>query len=279
MAEEAVGRAIAAVGRAMADEAEICPQIIEDLVFPEPSHSLYSSEDRRLIAASIFARGHAANNAGATKDAAVLFREASAVEPEKNTALISYLNMRLKMGDYGVCVAAYLRVLEGRSLNDKEMKHVRQKLHDANRLMALTPAERDAATRITRMARGANARRAFATRHSRSGSAGSAGSDGATIGTRYSHVAGVGDDPDSSSHRARKATSASANRRLGSRASADITAGWTFAPCAAWYASNVRRHPASRCVCGTRCTHGDARVQSASVDAPQASYARCDDGG
>ena len=164
MAEEAVGRAIAAVGRAMADEAEICPQIIEDLVFPEPSHSLYSSEDRRLIAASIFARGHAANNAGATKDAAVLFREASAVEPEKNTALISYLNMRLKMGDYGVCVAAYLRVLEGRSLNDKEMKHVRQKLHDANRLMALTPAERDAATRITRMARGANARRAFATR-------------------------------------------------------------------------------------------------------------------
>ena len=53
----------------------------------------------------------------------------------------------------------------------------------------------------------------------------------------------------------------------------------TFAPCAAWYASNVRRHPASRCVCGTRCTHGDARVQSASVDAPQASYARCDDGG
>ena len=160
----------AAVASASLDEHAIdagftTPAFIDSIVHPEATtHQHHTQEERRLVASAIFARGHAANNAGAIKVAAELFWEASAILPEKNTSLISYLNMRLKMGDYELCVRCYLRVLESRTLSEKEMTHVRSKLHAANRLMAQTPEEHEAAMRITSVARGVATRCALATR-------------------------------------------------------------------------------------------------------------------
>ena len=136
---------------------------IESIVFPEATYLLNSPEDRAERATMLIARGHAANRGGDFEAAAALFGEASGLEPQRASTLISYLNMRLKMGDHELAVACYLRCLEDRQLSAKEMEHVRAKLREANRRMVETNEEREAATLITRVARGIATRRGLST--------------------------------------------------------------------------------------------------------------------
>ena len=143
------------------------PSLVEAIVFPELAWPWNAPEERTARAAKLISHGHAANQAGDTVAAAALFREASALEPGRCTSLISYLNMRLKLGDAELAVAAYLRTLEGRALSAKEMEHVRGKLREANKLLVETRDERDAASLITRVARGTTTRRGLAGRRRR----------------------------------------------------------------------------------------------------------------
>ena len=131
---------------------------IDSLVFPEPTCVLNAPYERQQKAQLIVKRGHAANEAGDFASAAALFFEASGLEPHRNTSIISHLNMRLKLGQADLAVAAYLRILEGRTLSESEHELVRRKLKEANQVMIDTKDEREAAYRLTRAGRATAAR-------------------------------------------------------------------------------------------------------------------------
>jgi hypothetical protein len=131
VAHEAAATLAAAAG---SDKTAKPADEIDSIVFPKPSCVLTTVQERTVRAKALIRQGHAANSANDTQRAAALFWEACRLEPHRTSTLISYLNMRLKMGDAELAAAAYTRVLEIRELSDDLIEHVRAKYEPARAL-------------------------------------------------------------------------------------------------------------------------------------------------
>ena len=131
-----------AAARLLAAEFRVSTADVDELLRPPQAALLQSTEERAALHDKQVARGLLANREGAVAKAAGHFWDAWRLDQQKISTLISLLNMRLKLGHFGVVAAAYLRLLEDCVLSDRDWQAVQTKLQLANRKLVERKARR-----------------------------------------------------------------------------------------------------------------------------------------
>jgi hypothetical protein len=148
-----------ATARLLASEYSVTSAEVDQMLRPKQAGLLQASDERVALHDKLVARGLQANREGAIAKASDLFWEAWRLDQQRVSTLISHLNMRLKLGDFGVAAATYLRLLEDVVLTDRDWQAVQAKLQLANRLLVERKEQLRAVLRLQRTWRQAAARR------------------------------------------------------------------------------------------------------------------------